>query len=149
MTASEGAVRRCSVILIFVWSLLLASNSNAECDCAEVSNKDSFKCHRAVFVGSVLEDGDATRVVVEEVFKGRLPVEVIVSAMGECRIWFQAGRRYLFEVYYEEADQSTLRTSICSHTRALDDPRTIARVAELRHRAWWWRLPLSGWCRNR
>ena len=129
MTRGESAVVRWPVFLAFIASLLIPSTSNAECDCAEVSDKDSFKCHRAVFIGSVLDGGDATRVIVQEVFKGRLPAEVVVNAMGECSIWFESGRRYVFEVDYEEADRSTLRTSICSHTRALDDPREQMWVA--------------------
>jgi hypothetical protein len=129
-------------------SLSIAAGAFAECDCAEVSNKQSFKCHRAVFIGTVVEGSFISNVEVEEVFKGQLPNSVLVDTSGECRIWFEKGKRYLFEIY-NEADSSTLKTSICSHTRPLEDRRTLALIAELRRWAWWWRLPLSGVCRQR
>jgi hypothetical protein len=142
-------IDRRSALLALVLSGFIAANARAECDCAEVSNKESFKCHRAVFVGSVLDAGPAARIAVKEIFKGRLPAEVFVDSSGECRLFFEPGRSYLIEVFDDDRDRSVLRTSICSHTRPLDDIATANRVAELRRRAWWWRLPLSGWCRHR
>jgi hypothetical protein len=124
----------------------------AECDCAQTSDRRAFKCADAVFIGTAIDGGRTTAVDVGVVFKGKPQQQIVVSsADGDCYFSFQAHREYVFYVY-RGTDATTeylavWKTSACSHSFALDTPGAAAEIAQLRHRAWWWRLPLSGWCR--
>jgi hypothetical protein len=149
MTTTRSWPPRPVVLLAVAASLFIAVWVAAECDCAYASNKQSFKCHRAVFVGTVVS-GDGyfapASVHVEETFKGTLPKTVNVSSGGGCGFSLAEGQTYLLETF-EGEDGLTLKTSVCSHTRPVEDPRAVQAIAELRRRAWWWRLPFSGFCR--
>ena len=137
-----------SMVLAVVGVLAIAANALGECDCAGVTNKESFKCHRAVFIGIALDGGYFSRVEVQKVFKGKLAKIVEVNSGDGCDLFLTAGQAYLFELYGGE-DGSAMKTSICSHTWPLDDPRAVVAVRQLQRRAWWWRLPFSGFCSQR
>ena len=135
---------------ILVASTLLTQSALAECDCAAVSLKESFKCHDAVFVGRIVS-GDvfpvSAEVAVLEVFKGRLPATIEVSANFGCHVTLAEGGTYLFEVF--KGEDGGLQTSQCSFTRPLEEPGVNEQLRVIRRRAWWWRSFLSGWCRYR
>ena len=142
-------MRRIASLFVFS-SLLLALASRptrAECDCAASTNKDLFKCSSAVFTGKVTGGGVASRVEVHRVFKGRVARDVVFDWAGECGIILADGEEYLFYAYDRRDGGRLWRTSICAHTRRVSDKRASAALAELERKAWWWRLPLSGFCR--
>ena len=144
---------------LFIGGLIcaLSLSARAECDCAETSPRESFKCHDAVFIGTTTEDASfwGANVTVTKVFKGRVQHHVVAAGVeGDCGyVQFEPNRQYLFHaVRGGEASADRLELWIittCARPLPADEPRGASRIAELRRRAWWWRLPLSGWCRYR
>jgi hypothetical protein len=136
--------------LLAVASLLIARAAAAECDCAGVSRKESFECHREVFIGTVVSGSGfpiPAEVRVGEVFKGRLDDTVEVVSGPSCALSLEEGATYLFETF--AGDDGAVTTSVCSFTRRVDEPGVAEAIRLIRRRAWWWRLPFDGWCRNR
>ena len=83
-----------------------------------------------VFVGQVIESVDpVTRFHVEQLIAGEATTEVRLSRSGSnCDIGFSIGERYL--VYaYRDVKSGVLRTSMCSRTKPMSDPRASADVA--------------------
>jgi hypothetical protein len=136
--------------VVVVASTLLTQAVLAECDCAGVSLKESFKCHDAVFVGRIVSGNVfpvSAEVAVLEVFKGRLPDTIEVGANFGCHVSLAEGGTYLFEAF--KGEDGGLQTSQCSFTRLVEEPGTLEQLRLIRRRAWWWRSFLSGWCRHR
>jgi hypothetical protein len=132
----------------------LPLSARAECDCAKTSARASFKCHDAVFIGTTTEIAGLrfASVTVNEVFKGRVQHDVVVAGVeGDCGyVQLDPNRQYLFHAVRDgEASDDLFEVwtiTICGLPLPADEPRGALRIAQLRRRAWWWRLPLSGWC---
>jgi hypothetical protein len=134
-----------------------AASAHAECDCAQISGKRLFQCSDAVFIGQTTEDAGpfAAQITVKKVFKGRVQHDVVVAGVdGDCgySVSFEPHRDYLFHARRGEGASGGLlelwRISICAPPLPAGEARVGVLITDLRRRAWWWKLPLSGWCRR-
>jgi len=139
------------IVITLLWFTMPV---RAECDCAQIPEKHLYQCSDAVFIGHTTEVVPfAAQITVSKVFKGRVEEHVVVAAVtGDCGygVSFEPDREYLFHVQRgEAATDSQLemwRISMCTPALRTDESPGASGVASLRRYAWWWKLPLSGWC---
>jgi hypothetical protein len=124
-------MRRATIIgaiSLFLWAG--AAPDTAACSCLS-PGPACFAANRAdaVFVGRVTAFTSDVQFEVERAFKGiKLGQVTVENGPGNCAFQFTIGERY---VVYAYRDRSTgaLSTSMCTRTRALNDPHTRADIA--------------------
>ena len=124
----------------------LAETTAFACSCAGVKAKTTFKSSTAVFLGEIIatEPDGPTTFRVHESFKGPASSVLRVNgcAAGMCSYACHGDTSVgTLHVIYAYGSREQLKTSMCNRNMNAHHP--LSDLSILRHRAAWWRSPIS------
>ena len=132
---------RCTVWIALIVAWTIGAERVYGCECAPPYPKLAFKGSIAVFYGEVVDASHAEVVyrVIEHFKDSNTQLIRVNGERGMCSyLGAVLGSRHLIWAYGEP---NHLQTGLCTRSRAERYAESDLKL--LRHRAWWWRSPLS------